>query len=171
LSTCDAEHTSNQLGGTRAFVVGGNGVHNDARVDVGVDDSDGGNVLNGTFADGMKVRYGIEENGKVRDDAFLQGYLRSEEMDLVCESAGEPLFGDVIGLRAYALGSFEHGGAKVGTRANEDDGSVSRRDGAYESGCAAKKGEGALEVYDSDARACPVRIWDEVRVEEGLVMT
>src|SRR5712672_2954151 len=109
LSTREAEHTGNQLGGPRAFVVGGNRVHDDARVDIGVDDSDGGNVLNGTFADGMKVGYGIEENGKVGDDAFVQGYLRTEEVDLVCESAGEPLFGDVIGLRAYALGGFEYG--------------------------------------------------------------
>jgi hypothetical protein len=69
------------------------------------------------------------------------------------------------------LGSLEDGGAKVGTSANKDDGPVSRRDSSYKSSCATKMGECALEVYDSDIRACSIRIWDEVRVKQGSVMT
>jgi len=52
-------------------------------------------------------------------------------MDLVCEGAGKPLFADVVSLWAYALGSFDDGGTKVGTSANKDDGPISRRDGSY----------------------------------------
>jgi hypothetical protein len=32
-------------------------------------------------------------------------------------------------------------------------------------------GKRALEVYDSDSRACSIRVWDEVRVKQGSVMT
>lgn len=32
-------------------------------------------------------------------------------------------------------------------------------------------GEGALEVYDSDIRACSIRVWNKVRVKQGSVMT
>ena len=170
-STCDAEHTHYQLRSPRAFVICWNRVHDNARVDIGVNNPDGRNMLDGTFADSMKVRYGIEENDEIRDHAFRQRHLRSEEMDFICEGTGEPLFTDVVGLWAYALGGLEDGGAKVGTSANKDDGTISRRDGSYKSSCATKMGEGALEIYYGDARACPIRIWDEVRVEEGLVMT
>jgi len=87
-STRDAKYTCYQLGSSRAFVVCGNRVHDDAWVDVGVNNPDGGNMLDGTFADSMEVGYGIEENDKVRDHAFRQGHIRSEEMDLICEGAG-----------------------------------------------------------------------------------
>jgi hypothetical protein len=86
-STRDAEYAGYQLGSPRAFVVCRNRVHDDARVDVGVNNPDGGNMFDGTFADSMKVGYGIEENDKVRDHAFRQGHIRSEEMDLICEGA------------------------------------------------------------------------------------
>ena len=92
-------------------------------------------------------------------------------MDLICEGAGKPLLANVVSLWAYALGSLEDGGAEVGTSANKDYGPVSRCDGSYKSSCATKMGEGALEVYDSDIRSCPVRIWDEIRVKQGSVVT
>ena len=69
-STRDAEHTCYQLGSPRAFVVGGNRVHDNARIDIGVNNPDSGNMLHRTFADSMKVGYGIEENDEVRDYAF-----------------------------------------------------------------------------------------------------
>ncbi len=67
--------------------------------------------------------------------------------------------------------SFEDRGAKVGTSADKDDCSVSRRDSPYESSCATEKGEGTLEVYDGDIRTCSIRIWDEVWVKQRSVMT
>lgn len=69
-STRDTEDTCDQLRSPRAFIIRGNRVHDDARVDIGIDNPDSGNMLNGTFTDGMKVWYGIEENGKVRDHAL-----------------------------------------------------------------------------------------------------
>jgi hypothetical protein len=170
-SARDAEHTCNQFGGPRAFVVGGNGVHDDARVDIGVDNSDSGNMLNGAFADSVKVGYGIKEYDKVRNHALGHGHLGSEEMDLICEGARKPLLAEVVSLWAYALGSLEDGGAEVGTGAYKDDGPVSRCDGSDKSSCATKMGKCALEVYDSNIRACSIRIWDEIRVEQGSVMT
>src|SRR6266850_2126805 len=170
-STCDAEHTHYQLRSPRAFVICWNRVHDNARVDIGVNNPDGRNMLDGTFADSMKVRYGIEENDEIRDHAFRQRHLRSEEMDFICEGTGEPLFTDVVGLWAYALGGLEDGGAKVGTSANKDDGTISRRDGSYKSSCATKMGEGALEIYDCNFGACSIRVWNEVWVKQGSVMT
>jgi hypothetical protein len=170
-STRDTEHTRYQLCSPRAFVICWDRVHDNARVDIGVNNADGGNMLDGTFTDSMKVRYGIEENDEIRNHAFRQRYLRSKEVDFVCEGTGEPLFTDVVGLRAYALGGLEDGRAKVGTSANKDDSTISRRDGSYKSSCATKMGEGALEIYDCDFRACSIRVWNEVWVKEGSVMT
>ena len=170
-SARDAEHTCNQFGGPRTFVVGGNRVHDDARVDIRVNNSDSGNMLNGAFSDSVKVGYGIKEYDEVRNHALGHGHFGSEEMDLICEGAREPLLANVVSLWAYALGSLEDGGAEVGTSANKDDGPVSRCDGSHESSCATKMGEGALEVYDSDIRARSICIWDEVRVKQGSVVT
>ena len=170
-SACDAENTCNQFGGPRAFVVGGNRVHDNPRVDIRVDNSDGGNMLNGAFPDSVKVGYGIKEYDKVRDHALGQGHLRSEEMDLICKGSGKPLLAEVVSLWTYALGGLEDGGAEVGTCANKNDGTVSRRDGSDKSGCTTKMGEGALEVYDGDIRACSVSIWNEVWVKQGSVVT
>jgi hypothetical protein len=91
-------------------------------------------------------------------------------MDLVCEGSREPLFADVVSLWAYALGSFDDGGTKVGTSANKDDGPISRRDGSYKGSCTTKMGEGAFEVYNSDVCACSIRVWNEVWVKQGSVM-
>jgi hypothetical protein len=93
-----AEHTCNQLGGPRAFVVGRNRVHDDARVYISVDNPNSGDVFNGAFADGMKVGNGIKENDKVGNHALRLDRFRSEEMDLICESAGKPLLADVVSL-------------------------------------------------------------------------
>jgi len=170
-SACDTENTCNQFGGPRAFVVGGNRVHDNPWVDIRVDYSNSGNMLNGAFPDSVKVGYGIKEYDEVRNHALGQGHVRSEEMDLVREGAGKPLLAEVVSLWTYALGSLEDGGAEVGTSANKDDGTVSRRNSSDKSSCATKMGEGALEVYDSDIRACSIRIWDEVRVKQRSVMT
>lgn len=170
-STCNAEHTCYQFGSPRALVVGGNRVHDNAGVDIGIDNPDSGNMLDGTFTNSMKIGNGVEENDKVGDNALILRRFRSKEMDLVCEGPREPLFTDVVGLWAYALGSFEDGGAKVGTSANKDDGPISRCDSSHERSCATKMGEGTLEVYDDDIRARSIRIWNEVWVKQGSVMT
>jgi hypothetical protein len=170
LSACDAEYTCNQLGGPRAFVVSRNRVHDDAWVDVRVDNPDSGNMLDGAFADSMKVGYGIKENDKVRNHTFRPGNVKSEEMDLICEGARKPLFTDVVSLRAYTLCGFEDGGAKVGASADKDDCPVPRCNGSYEGSCATKMGQGALEVYDGDIRACSIRVWNEVWVKQRSVM-
>jgi len=128
-------------------------------------------VLDGAFADSMKVRYGIKENDEVGNHALRFGNLRSEEMDLICEGARKPPFAEVVCLWAYTLCSFEDREAKLGTSANKDDRSVPRCDGAYESSCATKKGECTLEVYDGDLRTCSIRIWDVVWVKQRFVMT
>jgi hypothetical protein len=128
-------------------------------------------MLDGTFTNSMKIGNGVEEDDKVRDNALIPRRFRSEEMDLVCEGSRKPLFTDVVGLWAYALGSLEDGGAKVSTGANEDDGPISRRDSSHERSCAPKMREGALEVYDSDICACSIRVWNEVWVKQGSVMT
>ena len=97
-SARDAEYTCNQLGGPCAFVVSRNRVHDDAWVDIRVDNPDSGNMLDGAFADSMKVGNGIEENDKVRNHAFRPGDIEPEEMDLICEGARKPLFADVVSL-------------------------------------------------------------------------
>jgi hypothetical protein len=55
-------------------------------------------MLDGAFADSMKVGYGVKENDEVRNHAFRPGNVESEEMDLICESARKPLFADVVSL-------------------------------------------------------------------------
>lgn len=169
-STRDAEYTCNQLGGPCAFVISGNRVHDDAWVDIRVDNPNSGNMLDGTFADSMKVGYRIKENDKVRNHPFSPGNVESKEMDLICEGARKPLFTDVVSLRAYTLCSFEDGGAKVGTCADKDDSPVPGCNGSYEGSCATKMGERTLEVYESDIRASPIRVWNEVRVKQRSVM-
>jgi len=171
LSTCNAEHACYQFGSPRALVVGGNRVHDNAGVNIGIDNPDSGNMLDSTFTNSMKIGNGVEENDKVRDNALILGRVRSEEMDLICEGPRKPLFTDVVALWANALGSFEDGGAKVGTSANKDDGAISRCDSSHERSCATKMREGALEVYDSDICACSICVWNEVWVKQGSVMT
>ena len=170
LSTGDAEHACDQLGSPRVFVVGGDRVHDDAGVNVRVDDADGRDVLDGAFADGVKVGYGIEKNGEVGNDALGQRRFGPEEVDLVCEGAGEPLLANVVALRTYALGCLEDGRAEVGTGADKDDGPVASRDGPHERCRATEMGERALEVYDGDARTRSVGVRDKVGIEQRAVV-
>lgn len=139
-SARDAEYTCNQLGGPRAFVISRNGVHDDAWVDIRVDNPDSRNMLDGAFADSMKVGYGVKENDEIRNHAFRPGSVESEEMGLICEGARKPLFADVVSLWAYTLCSFEDGGAKVGTSADKDNSPVPRCNCSYEGSCATKMG-------------------------------
>jgi len=97
-SARNAEYTCNQLGGLCAFVISRNRVHDDAWVNIRVDNPDSGDMLDGAFADSMKVGYGVKENDEVRNHAFRPGNVESEEMDLICESARKPLFADVVSL-------------------------------------------------------------------------
>jgi len=98
LSTCNAEHACYQFGSPRALVVGGNRVHDNAGVNIRVDNPDSGNMFHSTFANSVKIGNGVEEDDKVRDNALIPGRVRSEEVDLICEGSRKPLFTDVVGL-------------------------------------------------------------------------
>ena len=101
-------------------------------------------MLDRTFADCVEVRYRVEEDDEVRYDAFRQRHFRSEEMDLVCQCAREPLLANVVALRTYALGSLQDCGTKVGASTDKYNGPITRSDCSNEGGGAAKMGKSAL---------------------------
>ena len=58
------------------------GVRDDARVSVGVDDTDGGDVLGGAFPDGAEVLGRVEEDDQVGEVGFVGDGLDSEAEDV-----------------------------------------------------------------------------------------
>lgn len=165
-----AEDASDELCYFRAFVVGGYRVHDDAWVDIGVHDADGRYVLERTFADGVDIRDGVQEDSQVGGDTVVFDGVCTEHLKLVRQRPWEPLLPDVEALLAKAFCGLAHGRTQVWPRAHENDGPVLGGDRAHDLRCPPEEREGRVEVDDGDARAHTVGIRSEVGVHERFCM-
>ena len=164
----DAQHARHELRRSRALIVRRDGIHDDSRVDVRIDDAHGRHVRDRALADRVQVGNRVQEDDEVGHDALPRRDVRAEELHAVRQRAREPLLADVVRVLAHALRGEAHGVLEVRAGAHEDDGAVVQRDGAHERRGAPQERERRVEVDQCDARARAVRVWREGGVDEGF---
>ena len=89
-------------------------------------------MLDGTFADGVNIRGGIEEHDEVGDYSAVLDDFRTEHLELVGESSRQPLLADVVALRSDSFGGLTNDGTEVRSGTDEEDDPVLGGDGADE---------------------------------------
>ena len=87
-TTSHTKQSCNEFCCPCALIIRRDGVHDDSRVHIRVDDSDGRYVLESAFSDGMDIGNGVEEDNEVRNDLFVTSDLGAKHMYSVRQSTG-----------------------------------------------------------------------------------
>jgi len=130
--TGDTQYSGNQLRCPCALVICRDGVHNDARIHVRINNTNGRNVLNGTFTDGMGVGDGVEEYDEVGYYTTMLDDFRTEHLEFVGQSSRQPLLADVVTLGSDSFSRLAGDRSELWSGADEDDDSVLGGDGTNE---------------------------------------
>lgn len=152
-----SQDLGDQLDTADRVVVGRNRVRNDAGVDIGICDGDGGDVEPGGLLDGDHVLKGVEDNNQVGAEGLSKvsgtgvgetGGVGANNLLGVSDGAGAPLGGNIVGAAGLCSVDGDMIDALTGT--DEEDDSSLTGDGLGDGAGATEVGQGMLEVDNTD---------------------